>query len=98
MSEASGQAQSLRLVKNLRPHWVWAIALGSAVGWGAFILPADWIGTAGPLGALIGMAIGGGLMIVVGVSYGFLARVLPVPGGALGTPQAGLGHARSRRF
>lgn len=82
MTKATEQATSGRLVKNLHPHWVWAISLGSAVGWGAFILPADWIGTAGPLGALLGMAIGGGLMIVVGVSYGFLARVFPVSGGA----------------
>ena len=73
---------SNRMQRGLQPHWVWAIALGSAVGWGAFILPSDWIGTAGPLGALLGMLIGGILMVVVGFSYGFLASIFPVSGGA----------------
>ena len=72
-----------RLERRLQPHWVWAIALGSAVGWGAFVLPSNWIATAGPLGALLGMLIGGALMVVVGFSYGFLAKTFPVSGGAL---------------
>ena len=95
MSDTTEHAQSSRLVKNLKPHWVWAIALGSAVGWGAFILPADWMGTAGPLGALLGLAIGGGLMIIVGVSYGFLARVFPVSGGAFAYTLVGFGRTHA---
>lgn len=71
-----------RLDRGLRPHWAWAIALGSAVGWGAFILPSDWIAAAGPGGALLGMTAGGILMLVVGFSYGFLAQTFPVSGGA----------------
>lgn len=47
-----------RLEKTLQPQWVWAIALGSAVGWGAFILPTDWMATAGPVGAISGFFIG----------------------------------------
>lgn len=70
------------LPKNLKAHWVWAIALGSAIGWGAFILPSDWIEIAGPGGALLGLTIGGALMLIIGVSYGFLTRVFPVSGGA----------------
>ena len=81
-----------RLEKNLKPHWVWAIASGSAVGWGAFVLPSDWMGTAGPLGAMLGLAIGGALMIVVGMSYGFLARVFPVSGGAFAYTLVGFGR------
>ena len=37
-----------QLSKTLKPQWVWAIALGSAVGWGSFVLPVDWMSTAGP--------------------------------------------------
>ncbi len=66
--------------------------MGSAIGWGAFILPSDWIGKAGPLGALLGLFIGGLLMIVVGVSYGFLARVFPVSGGAFAYTLIALGR------
>lgn len=39
MSETVARQRPARLTKNLNPHWVWAIALGSAVGWGAFVLP-----------------------------------------------------------
>lgn len=86
---------STRLARSLKPHWVWAIALGSAVGWGAFILPSEWMDTAGPLGALLGLAIGGALMIVVGVSYGFLAKVFPVSGGAFAYTLVGFGRTHA---
>lgn len=86
---------AVRLTKNLKPHWVWAIALGSAVGWGAFVLPSDWMDTAGPLGALLGLTIGGGLMIVVGVSYGFLAQSFPVSGGAFAYTLVGFGRTHA---
>ena len=36
------------LNKSLKPHWVWAIALGAAIGWGAFVQPINWMQTAGP--------------------------------------------------
>lgn len=87
-----GTVSTQRLGKNLKPHWVWAIALGSAVGWGAFVLPSDWMDTAGPVGAMLGLAIGGALMIIVGMSYGFLARVFPVSGGAFAYTLVGFGR------
>lgn len=83
---------SERLQKTLKPHWVVAIALGSAVGWGAFVLPVDWMATAGPLGALLGMSIGGLLMILIAVSYGFLAKTFPVSGGAFAYTLIGFGR------
>ena len=86
----------VRLGKNLKPHWVWAIALGSAIGWGAFILPADWMRDGGgPLAAMLGLAIGGVLMIVIGVSYGYLARVFPVSGGAFAYTLVGFGRTHA---
>src|SRR5699024_4152230 len=69
------------LNKTLKPHWVWAIALGSAIGWGAFIQPVDWMATAGPLGVIIGFGIGAMLMMLIAVSYGFLIRSFTVSGG-----------------
>lgn len=81
-----------QLSKTLKPSWVWAIALGSAVGWGAFVLPTDWLGTAGPLGAIIGFLIGGLMMIVIAVSYGFLIRSFPVSGGEFAYAYVGFGR------
>ncbi|WP_300272978.1 APC family permease [Halomonas sp.] len=88
--------QTSQLKKCLKPHWVWAIAFGSAVGWGSFVLPADWIATAGPMGAIIGLAIGALLMIIIGVSYGFLIKIFPVTGG--GFSYAYLGFGRQHAF
>lgn len=81
-----------QLSRTLKPSWVWAIALGSAVGWGAFVLPTDWLGTAGPLGAIIGFLIGGLMMIVIAVSYGFLIRSFPVSGGEFAYAYVGFGR------
>jgi amino acid transporter len=71
------------LQSTLKPSWVFAIALGSAVGWGAFMLPVDWLQQGGTAGALIGFAIGSVLIGTIGISYGMIIRVLPVTGGEL---------------
>lgn len=84
-----------RLEKTLQPQWVWAIALGSAVGWGAFILPTDWMATAGPGGAIAGFLIGGLLMMLIAVSYGTLIRSFPVSGGELAFALVGFGRTHS---
>lgn len=88
--------KSNQLKKCLKPHWVWAIAFGSAIGWGSFVLPADWIAMAGPMGAIIGLVIGALLMIIIGVSYGFLIKIFPVAGG--GFSYAYLGFGRRHAF
>src|SRR5699024_2740085 len=69
------------LEKTLKPHWVSAIALGSAIGWGAFVQLIDWMKEAGPAGVMIGFSIGAALMILIAVSYGILIRSFPVSGG-----------------
>ncbi|MGM8215125.1 APC family permease [Bacillaceae bacterium W0354] len=70
-----------KLSKTLKPHWVWAIALGSSIGWGSFVLPADWMNEAGPLGVILGLTIGAVLMAIIAISYGVLIRNYPVSGG-----------------
>lgn len=74
-------AQRKELAKTLKPQWVWAIALGSAIGWGAFVQPSIWMEDSGPMGAIIGFGIGAALMMVIAVSYGFLIKHFPVSGG-----------------
>lgn len=83
------------LNKTLKPHWVWAIALGSAIGWGAFIQPVDWMATAGPLGVIIGFGIGALLMMLIAVSYGFLIRSFPVSGGEFAYAFISLGRTHA---
>ena len=62
--------QNVSLERTLSPTQVWALALGSIVGWGCFVLPGDkFLPEAGPLAALIGFAIGTLLLCFVAVSY-----------------------------
>lgn len=75
------EQQRRKLKKTLSPASVFAIALGSSVGWGAFILPGDWIQEAGPIGAMIGLFIGALLMMVIASSYGVMIKKFPVSGG-----------------
>jgi amino acid transporter len=84
------------LQKTLKPHWVWAIALGSAIGWGCFVLPTGWLDKAGPLGAIIGLLIGGLIMMIIAVSYGFMIEKFPVSGGEFA--YAYLGFGRNHAF
>ena len=80
------------LDKSLKPHWVWAIALGSSIGWGAFVQPTTWMGQAGPLGVIIGFFIGAALMMLIAVSYGFLIHKFPVSGGEFAYAFIGMGR------
>lgn len=84
-----------QLEKCLKPQWVWAIAFGSAIGWGSFVLPADWIAMAGPMGAILGLSIGAALMIIIGVSYGFLIKIYPVTGGGFSYSYLGFGRTHA---
>lgn len=86
------EEQRAQLSRTLKPHWVWAIALGSAVGWGAFVLPVDWMSTAGPVGAMLGFTAGGVLMLIIAVSYGLLIRNFPVSGGEFAYSYLGFGR------
>lgn len=80
--EPPTETGAIPLERVLKPHWVFAIALGSAVGWGAFILPTDWLAGGGTMGALLGFVIGTSLISLIAVSYGLMIELLPVTGGA----------------
>ncbi|ERG65109.1 hypothetical protein L332_11750 [Agrococcus pavilionensis RW1] len=83
------------LKRTLQPRWVFAIALGSAVGWGAFILPFDWLAAGGLGGTLLGFLIGGALIAVIAMSYGAVIRALPVTGGGVAFALASLGRVHA---
>ena len=58
-----------------------ALALGCMIGWGCFVLPGDFLVTAGPIGATIGIALGGLLMVLISCSYGAMVTRFPFAGG-----------------
>lgn len=72
-----------RLRRYLSPLGVWALAFGSAVGWGAFVMPGTtFLPVAGPLGTALGIAIGALVMFVIGINYQSLMKRYPDAGGA----------------
>lgn len=82
----------LQLEKTLKQPNVWAIALGTIIGFGCFILPGDWIAQAGPMGVALGFLFGGLMMLVIGRSYGFMVRNFPVAGGEFAYSYQGFGR------
>ena len=70
------------LQRKLSPLNVWALALGSIIGWGAFVMPANtFLPNAGPLGTLIAMAAGAIIMVVIALNYSYMINHFPVAGG-----------------
>ena len=66
------------LKRYLSPLGVWSLALGCAVGWGAFIMPGTtFLPIAGPLGTAIGMAVGAVIMLVIGMNYHYMMNRHP---------------------
>jgi len=80
-----------KLKSTMSEKFVWALAYGSSIGWGAFVLPGDWIKNSGAIGASLGILIGGLLMIIISISYGALTSRFPVSGGEFAFSYLGFG-------
>jgi basic amino acid/polyamine antiporter, APA family len=65
------------LARKLRVTDYFALAFGTMVGVGWLVLMDDWLGRSGPLGAILGFAIGGVLLLPVGYVYGQWVQRLP---------------------
>ena len=77
------QQNSTSLSPYLSPLAVWALAFGSAVGWGAFVMPGTtFLPIAGPWGSVIGLLVGAVVMLIIGLSYRFLMVRYPDAGGS----------------
>ena len=75
-------SQKSELNRYVSPLSAWALSFGSAVGWGAFIMPGTtFIPIAGPLGTAFGMTLGAIAMIFIGVNYHYMVCRYPDDGG-----------------
>lgn len=84
------------LQKSLSPIQVWALALGSIVGWGCFVLPGDsFLPNSGPMAALIGFAAGAFLLMFVAQAYAHMINYCPVAGGEYAYAYIGYGPTPS---
>jgi APA family basic amino acid/polyamine antiporter len=65
------------LARKLRLTDYFALAFGTMVGVGWLVVMDDWLARGGPLGAILGFAIGGALLLPVAYVYGQWVTRLP---------------------
>lgn len=81
MSNQPQQQQQGQFKKDMRKFDIWALALGAIIGWGCFVLPGtNFLPKAGP-SAMIGLFLGGCIMAIISVSYGYCIKKYPLSGG-----------------
>lgn len=78
--------------KLYSPSWVLAMAIGSTIGWGSFVLPFDWIQQSGWAGAGIGFLLGGVAILVIAFNYSCVIEAIPVSGGSVAYALASAGR------
>ena len=70
-----------KLSRGMSPATVWALAVGSIIGFGCFILPPDFLDRAGPLGFVLGLLIGAAAMLIIGKNISYMVERFPLAGG-----------------
>ena len=91
--ENKDKKQAGRLDKYVSPLTAWALAFGCAVGWGAFMMPGNtFLPTAGPVGTVLGIVIGGIIMIIIGFNYHYMINLYPDAGGAFAYTKKEFGY------
>ncbi|HEV2426010.1 MAG TPA: APC family permease [Terriglobia bacterium] len=68
------------LARKLALTDYFTLAFGAMVGVGWLVVMDDWLARGGPLGAMLGFAIGGAALVPVGYVYGRLVQVIPDAG------------------
>jgi len=69
------------LKKEIKTRQFFSLAFGAIIGVGWITVLGEWLGLAGPLGAMIGFAAGTFVIVIVGLCYAELASLIPVAGG-----------------
>ncbi len=68
------------LARSLRTVDYFTLGFGTMVGVGWLVVMDDWLTRGGPLGAILGFAIGGAALLPIGYVYGRLVMALPDAG------------------
>ena len=71
---------------GLRPYLssfsVWALSLGTTIGWGSLVVTSkSYLGQGGPAGSVIGMLIGMAIMLIMSWNYQYMISAYPSAGG-----------------
>ncbi len=80
--QAPAANDAAKLQPYLSPLAVWALSVGSAIGWGSLVVTSkSYLSQAGPMGSVLGLLIGFAMMLMVSSHYHFLANRYPSTGG-----------------
>ena len=80
--QTSDSNNTVKLQPYLSPLAVWALSVGSAIGWGSLVVTSrSYLSQAGPMGSILGLLIGFVMMLMVSSHYHFLANRYPDTGG-----------------
>ena len=80
--QTSDTNHSVKMQPYLSPLAVWALSVGSAIGWGSLVVTSrSYLSQAGPMGSILGLLIGFAMMLMVSSHYHFLANRYPGTGG-----------------
>jgi amino acid transporter len=71
------------LRKSLKRRHLFALGVGTIIGVAWLMVLGPVLASGGPLGAVIGFAVGAAAMIPIGLCYGELAAALPFAGGEI---------------
>ena len=86
-----GTTEDTSLLKVLGNWDVLALGFGAMIGFGWVVLTGGWIDSAGTLGAVLAMLVGGVIMAVVGLTYAELTAAMPKAGGEHNVLLRGMG-------
>ena len=79
---SSSSSNTAKLQPYLSPLAVWALSVGSAIGWGSLVVTSrSYLSQAGPMGSILGLLIGFAMVLMVSSHYHFLANRYPGTGG-----------------
>jgi len=70
-----------QLQKGIGKAGMFSLAFGAMIGVGWITAMGAWLSNAGPLGAIIAFALGGLLMLAIGLCYAEVTAALPLSGG-----------------
>ena len=84
-----------KLSPYISPLGACAISVGSAIGWGSFVVTSNsYLLKGGPAGSIIGMLVGAFIMLIIGANYYYMMKRYPHPGGIYAYVTDVYGHDR----
>jgi len=73
----------ISLARKLRLADFFSLGFGTMVGVGWLVVMDDWLLRGGPMGAVLAFAIGGVVLLPIGIVYGHLVRAMPDAAGEI---------------